>query len=162
MRIGFGYDVHRFAPGIPLILGGVEIPCEMGLAGHSDGDALTHAIIDSLLGAASLGDIGSWFPSDEPRWKGVSSLELLRQVKIALEQRSYAVGNLDTVVVCERPRLQPHIAAMRASISRVLKIEVANVSVKATTAEKLGTVGEELAVEVHAVALLTSSSAPEA
>jgi 2-C-methyl-D-erythritol 2,4-cyclodiphosphate synthase len=156
LRIGNGYDIHRLVPGRPLILGGValEHPEGLGLDGHSDADVLVHALMDALLGALSLGDIGLHFPPEDPRWKGADSLVLLEQVVALVQQRGWQVVNLDTVVVAERPRLKPHIEAMRSNIARRLGIEADRVGVKATTNEGLGPTGREEGIACHAVALL--------
>ncbi|MEI6830560.1 MAG: 2-C-methyl-D-erythritol 2,4-cyclodiphosphate synthase [Synechococcaceae cyanobacterium ELA445] len=156
LRIGNGYDIHRLVPGRPLILGGValEHPDGLGLDGHSDADVLVHALMDALLGALSLGDIGLHFPPEDPRWKGADSLVLLEQVVALVQQRGWQVVNLDTVVVAERPRLKPHIEAMRSNIARRLGIEADRVGVKATTNEGLGPTGREEGIACHAVALL--------
>ncbi|WP_397546014.1 2-C-methyl-D-erythritol 2,4-cyclodiphosphate synthase [Rhodothermus marinus] len=153
-RIGFGYDVHRLVPGRPLILGGVRIPSERGLAGHSDADVLLHAIADALLGAAALGDIGQHFPDTDPRWKDADSLELLRQVYHQVVAAGYEVANVDSTVVLERPRLRPYIDAMRANIARVLDLPIDAVSVKATTSEGMGFVGTGEGAVAFAVCLL--------
>ncbi len=153
-RIGFGYDVHRLVSGRPLILGGVRIPSERGLAGHSDADVLLHAIVDALLGAVALGDIGQHFPDTDPRWKDADSLELLRQVHHQVVAAGYKVVNVDSTVVLERPRLRPYIEAMRTNISRVLDLPVEAVSVKATTSEGMGFVGTGEGAVAFAVCLL--------
>lgn len=155
-RIGHGYDSHRFDPDRPLILGGVAIPDSPGLAGHSDADALLHAAIDALLGAAALGDIGGHFPDSDPRWAGADSAELLRAVVREVSAAGYEVGNLDATVVCERPRLSPHIAAMRERMAELLGIPVERVSVKGKTNEGMDAVGEGLGIAVHCVALLSA------
>ena len=156
LRIGNGYDIHRLVPGRPLILGGValEHPDGLGLDGHSDADVLVHALMDALLGALSLGDIGLHFPPEDPRWKGADSLVLLEQVVALVQKRGWQVVNLDTVVVAERPRLKPHIEAMRSNIAGRLGIEADRVGVKATTNEGLGPTGREEGIACHAVALL--------
>lgn len=156
LRIGNGYDIHRLVPGRPLILGGValEHPDGLGLDGHSDADVLVHALMDALLGALSLGDIGLHFPPEDPRWKGADSLVLLEQVVALVQQRGWQVVNLDTVVVAERPRLKPHIEAMRSNLAGRLGIEADRVGVKATTNEGLGPTGREEGIACHAVALL--------
>jgi 2-C-methyl-D-erythritol 2,4-cyclodiphosphate synthase len=155
MRIGIGYDVHRLVEGRPLILGGVEIPHERGLLGHSDADLLTHAVIDALLGAAALGDIGSHFPDTDPAWKGADSLELLAAVVERVAEAGYRVGNVDASVVLQRPKLRPHIDAMRANLARVLAVDLRQVSVKATTGEGMGFVGRGEGASAHAVCLLS-------
>lgn len=154
LRIGNGYDIHRLASDRPLILGGVAIPHELGLLGHSDADALTHAIMDAMLGALGLGDIGHYFPPSDPKWAGADSIELLAQVDRLVRDRGWQVGNLDTVVVAERPKLKPHLPAMRDRLAQTLSIESDRVSVKATTNEKLGPVGREEGIAAYAVVLL--------
>ena len=154
MRIGHGYDVHRLVEGRKLILGGVEIPFEKGLLGHSDADVLLHAVMDALLGAAALGDIGQHFPDTDPAYRGADSLELTRRVAALLQQSGYTVGNVDATILCQRPKLAPHIPAMRRNIADALGICVDRVSVKATTEEHLGFTGEGLGIAAHAVALL--------
>ncbi len=154
MRIGIGYDVHRLAEGRPLILGGVRIEHERGLDGHSDADVLVHAVIDALLGAAALGDIGQHFPDTDPAWKGADSMKLLAHVRGLVREAGYQVGNVDAVVVLQRPKLRPHIEAMRANLADVLGIDLGQVSVKATTGETMGFVGREEGAAVHAVCLL--------
>lgn len=154
MRIGHGYDVHRLVEGRKLILGGVDIPYGKGLLGHSDADVLLHAVSDALLGAAALGDIGGHFPDTDPRYKGADSLELLRQVGLLLKQAGYTVGNIDATILCQAPKLAPHIPAMRQNIARVLDLPADAVSVKATTEEKLGFTGAGQGIAAHAVALI--------
>lgn len=154
MRIGVGYDVHRLVAGRPLILGGVEIPHDKGLDGHSDADVLIHAIIDALLGAAALGDIGQHFPDTEEQWRGADSRELLRDVGERIAEAGYVVANIDATVVLQRPKLRPHIDAMRRVMAGLLGVEVQQVSVKATTGEKMGFVGREEGAAAHAVCLL--------
>ncbi|MDX1530399.1 MAG: 2-C-methyl-D-erythritol 2,4-cyclodiphosphate synthase [Rhodothermales bacterium] len=154
MRIGIGYDVHRLAEGRPLILGGVRVPHERGLAGHSDADVLTHAVLDALLGAAALGDIGLLFPDTDPEWEGADSLELLAAVVTRVAEAGWRVGNVDATVVLQRPKLRPHVDAMRANLARVLGVGVGQVAVKATTGEGMGFAGREEGAAVHAVALL--------
>ncbi|MCT0229520.1 2-C-methyl-D-erythritol 2,4-cyclodiphosphate synthase [Synechococcus sp. CS-1324] len=154
LRIGNGYDIHRLVPGRPLILGGVRLEHPLGLDGHSDADVLVHALIDALLGALSLGDIGGHFPPEDPRWKDADSLELLAQVIALVRERGWEVVNVDAVVVAERPRLKPRIEAMRASIAARLGVEPDQVGVKATTNEGLGPTGREEGIACHAVALL--------
>ena len=141
VRTGIGIDTHAFAPGRPLILGGVDIPHEQGLAGHSDADVLTHAVIDALLGAAALGDIGEHFPDTDPRFAGADSLELLRAVALHLRERGFAIGNVDATVVLERPRLAPYRDAMRDALAGALGLPAGDVNVKATTGERMGFVG---------------------
>ena len=156
LRIGNGYDIHRLVPGRPLILGGqrLEHPAGVGLDGHSDADVLVHAIMDALLGALSLGDIGKYFPPDDPQWQGADSLVLLEQVHGLVSQRGWQILNIDSVIVAERPKLKPHIAAMAAAIAEHLGINADQVGVKATTNERLGAEGREEGISCHAVALL--------
>ena len=152
--MGFGYDVHRLAEGRKLILGGVEIPYPRGLDGHSDADVLLHAIADALLGAAALGDIGEHFPNSDPRYKGISSLLLLKHVADLLTQHRFAVVNVDATLVLEEPRVASFIDAMRANIGGVLGLSTERVSVKATTSERMGFVGTGQGVSAHAVAAI--------
>ena len=154
MRIGYGYDVHRLVEGRRLILGGVDIPWEKGLLGHSDADVLTHALMDALLGAAALGDIGQHFPDKDPAYEGADSVELLRRVCALLREHGYRVGNVDCTLVAQRPKLMPHIPAMRERLAEAMEVPVDRVSVKATTEEGLGFSGEGLGIAAHAVALL--------
>lgn len=156
IRIGNGYDIHRLAPDRPLIIGGVKLdhPNGLGLDGHSDADVLTHAVMDALLGALSLGDIGKHFPPDDPKWKGADSLHLLEQVVNLVFQQGWKIINIDSVVVAERPKLKPHIAIMRKNIAEKVRVEVDVIGVKATTNEKLGPEGREEGISCHAVALL--------
>ena len=158
MRIGTGYDVHRLTAGRPLILGGVTIPHPLGLDGHSDADVLVHAVMDALLGAAALGDIGKLFPDTDERYRGCSSLWLLEQVGEALWQAGYRVGNIDATIVAQRPKLAPHLAAMRENIAHTLGIPAGDVSVKATTEEHLGFTGREEGIAAQAVCLILSKS----
>ncbi len=158
MRVGFGYDVHPLVSGRKLILGGVEVPYERGLAGHSDADVLVHAICDSLLGALGAGDIGHHFPNDDPRFQGISSLLLLKEVGVLIAQSKYLVANLDATVIIEEPKIFPYTQQMRENISQALGISWTQVNVKATTAEGLGFVGEKKGIAAYAVALLASSS----
>ncbi len=154
MRIGEGWDIHALVEGRKLILGGVEIAHPQGLLGHSDADALLHAITDALLGAAAMGDIGSHFPDTDAQFKGADSAQLLREVARRVRAKGYAIGNVDSTVIAQAPKLAPHIAAMRASIARALGVDVDQVNVKAKTAEKMGPVGEGKAIEARAVVLL--------
>ena len=154
LRIGHGYDIHRLVAGRPLILGGVTIDHSLGLAGHSDADVLVHALMDALLGALALGDIGRYFPPDDPRWRGANSLALLQQVAALVREKGWRVVNVDTVLVAERPRLQPHIPAMAANMATRLGLSPDQVGVKATTNEKLGPEGREEGISCSAVALL--------
>ena len=155
MRIGQGYDVHRLVAERPLILGGIEIPYEKGLLGHSDADVLLHAISDALLGAAALGDIGAHFPDSDPAYRGADSAELLRAVGDLVRGAGYEIGNIDSTVVCQAPKLAPHIASMRARIAEVLALPVGVVSVKASTEEHMGFTGRGEGIAAHAVCLLT-------
>jgi 2-C-methyl-D-erythritol 2,4-cyclodiphosphate synthase len=157
MRIGIGYDIHRLQPGRPLVLGGVTIPGETGLAGHSDADALLHAIIDALLGAAGLGDIGQHFPPDDPAYAGASSRDLLARSLEMVDEAGFAVSSVDATVIAEQPRLAPHIAALRAAIASALGLPPARVNVKATTHEGLGALGRGEGIAALAVALLTEA-----
>ena len=154
MRVGHGYDVHRLVEGRKLILGGVEVPYEKGLLGHSDADVLTHAVVDALLGAAGLGDIGQHFPDSDDRFLGADSLELLRQVCGMLSERGYRIGNVDMTVIAQRPKLAGFIPAMRENLAAVMGLRPEDVNVKATTEEKLGFTGEGLGIAAHAVALI--------
>ena len=163
MKIGFGYDSHRFAEGRTLVLGGVTIPFEKGLAAHSDGDVLIHAIIDALLGAAALGDIGSHFPDTDERWKGADSAKLLAAVVEEISAAGYRIGNIDATVICERPKLRPYIDAIRTRLAEIINtsqtsklpnLQTSRISVKAKTNEKMDDVGAGLGIEVHAVCLL--------
>ncbi len=155
IRIGNGYDIHRLVPGRPLILGGINLDHELGLLGHSDADVLTHAIMDALLGALSLGDIGHYFPPTDDQWKNADSLKLLEQVNQLILSKGWQVSNIDSVVVAERPKLKPHIAAMRDRLAQTLAIPADQVGVKATTNEQLGPEGREEGISAYAVALLT-------
>ena len=155
MRIGQGYDVHRLVAERPLILGGIEIPYEKGLLGHSDADVLLHAISDALLGAAALGDIGAHFPDSDPAYRGADSAELLRAVGGLVRGAGYEIGNIDSTVVCQAPKLAPHITAMRERIAAVLELPVGAVSVKASTEEHMGFTGRGEGIAAHAVCLLT-------
>ncbi len=157
IRIGNGYDIHQLSPGRPLILGGVEIPHSLGLLGHSDADALTHAIMDAMLGALSLGDIGYYFPPTDPQWAGADSLVLLTKVNQLIREQGWQVGNIDSVVVAERPKLKPHISTMRDRLAEVLELAPNQIGIKATTNEKLGPVGREEGIAAYAVALLIIS-----
>ncbi len=154
MRIGHGYDVHRLVEGRKLIIGGVEIPYEKGLDGHSDADVLTHALMDALLGAAALGDIGKLFPDNDDAFLGADSIELLKKVCSVLDSRGYEIGNVDCTVIAQRPKLAPFIEQMREILAYAMQIPIDCVSVKATTEEKLGFTGEGLGIAAHAVALI--------
>lgn len=154
MRIGYGYDSHRFEEGRRFVLGGVEFPDETGLKGHSDADALIHAIIDALLGAAALGDIGSHFPDTDPKWKGADSARLLEAVMKEIRTAGYQVANVDATVICERPKLRPHVELIRDRLASVMNIGKGRISVKGKTNEKMDDVGAGVGIEVHAVCLL--------
>ena len=154
MRIGHGYDVHKLVEGRKLIIGGVDIPHEKGLLGHSDADVLLHAIADSLLGAAALGDIGKLFPDNDPAYLGADSLVLLKRVSEHLLENGFFVINVDSTVIAQAPKLAPHIQKMRENIANAIGIDVSCVSVKATTEEKLGFTGEKLGIAAHAVCLI--------
>ncbi len=153
-RVGFGYDVHRFVGGRRLVLGGIEVPHELGLHGHSDADVVTHAVIDALLGAAALGDIGSHFPSSDPQYEGISSLELLRRTAKLLEREGWALVNVDITAVLERPRLTPYAERMRSSLAQALGAGKDQVSVKAKTTDGLGSTGRGEGIAAYAVAML--------
>ena len=157
-RSGIGYDLHRLVENRKLMLGGIEVPFEKGTLGHSDGDVLCHAICDALLGAASLGDIGTHFPDSDPKWRGVSSLVFLRQVRQYLERKNWAIAHIDAVVVAERPKLGPHFPGMRAAISKSLGVAPEQVNLKAKTNEGLGELGRGEAVAAHAIATIQSRS----
>ena len=154
LRIGHGYDVHRLVEGRKLILGGVEIPYEKGLLGHSDADVLVHAVMDALLGAAALGDIGGHFPDSDPRYEGADSLALLREVCRILREAGFEPGNVDATIVAQAPKLAPHIPAMRRNIAAAAAMDISRVSVKATTEERLGFTGEGMGIAAQAVALI--------
>jgi len=153
-RIGQGYDIHRLVEGRPLRLGCVEVPSERGALGHSDGDAAAHAVCDALLGAAALGDMGAFFPSSDERWRGADSRIFLREVATRLAAAGATVVNVDVTIVIERPRLAPHLPAMRAAIAEALGSDVGRVSVKAKSADSIGALGAWQAVEAHAIALI--------
>jgi 2-C-methyl-D-erythritol 4-phosphate cytidylyltransferase/2-C-methyl-D-erythritol 2,4-cyclodiphosphate synthase len=156
-RVGTGYDLHRLEPGKPLIIGGVQIPHEAGLAGHSDADVLCHAVTDAILGAAGEGDIGQHFPDTDPKWKGANSIEMLASAVEIVRAAGYAVANVDAVVIAERPKLLPHIPTMRVNLARAIGIAVSAVSVKGKTNEKIDALGRNEAIAVHAVALVALS-----
>ena len=156
MRIGHGYDVHRLVSGRKLILGGVEISHETGLLGHSDADVLTHAIMDALLGAAALGDIGKMFPDTDPQYLGADSLQLASAVMDRLHASGWKIENVDATVIAQAPKLAPHIEKMRENLAQVLCIDLGQINIKATTEEKLGFTGERLGIAAHAVCLLES------
>lgn len=154
MRVGMGYDVHRLVEERKLILGGVEIPYEKGLLGHSDADVLLHAIMDALLGAAALGDIGKHFPDTDPAYKGISSIKLLEHVGRLLEEENYVVGNIDATIIAQRPKMAPHIPQMRANVAKALQIEESQVNIKATTEEGLGFTGTGEGISSQAICVL--------
>lgn len=155
MRIGQGYDVHKLVEGRDLILGGVTIPYEKGLLGHSDADVLVHAIMDALLGAAALGDIGQHFPDTDPRYKGISSIELLKHVGALLDENHYLIENIDATIICQRPKLAPYRLQMAANIAEALHLNIGQVSIKATTEEGLGFTGSGEGISSQAITLLT-------
>lgn len=155
IRIGHGYDVHRLTEGRPLILGGIHIPYERGLLGHSDADVLAHAVMDALLGAAALGDIGGLFPDSDERWRGADSLRLLEQVTALLAENGWEIGNVDATVLAQAPRLAPYIPEMRQKLAAAMGVNASQVSVKATTEEHLGFTGAGEGMACHAVALLS-------
>ncbi|MBR4183198.1 MAG: 2-C-methyl-D-erythritol 2,4-cyclodiphosphate synthase [Lachnospiraceae bacterium] len=156
MRIGNGYDVHRLTEGRKLIIGGVDIPYELGLLGHSDADVLLHAIMDALLGAAALGDIGHLFPDDDPAYEGADSLELLRKTGEKLLEEGYRVGNIDAVIIAQKPKMAPHIEKMRQNLADALMTDIRNISIKATTEEHLGFTGRGEGIASYAVCIIES------
>lgn len=158
MRIGHGFDVHKFGPGDHVVLGGVSIDYEQGLLAHSDGDVLIHALCDALLGAAGLGDIGKHFPDTDPEFEGADSRNLLRHVISLLKEQGWVVGNIDSTLVAQAPKMAPHIEAMRKNLADDLLVEIGAVNVKATTTEKLGFTGRKEGIAAHAVALLLPAS----
>ncbi|MGD9653355.1 MAG: 2-C-methyl-D-erythritol 2,4-cyclodiphosphate synthase [Candidatus Dadabacteria bacterium] len=153
-RIGFGFDAHRFSSETRLVLGGVEIPFELGLKGHSDADVLTHAICDALLGAAAEGDIGTHFPDKDPKWKGASSLTFLKEILSLLGSKGYSVVNIDTVIVCEKPRISPHVAEIRSSLAEASGLPVDVISIKATTTDGMGFTGRGEGIASYATVLI--------
>ena len=157
MRVGMGYDVHKLTEGRKLILGGVEIPYEKGLLGHSDADVLLHAIMDALLGAASLGDIGKHFPDNDDRYKGISSLELLRQVGKLLDEKNYVIENIDATIIAQKPKMRPYIDEMRKNIADTLKLDIDRVNVKATTEEGLGFTGKKEGISAQAICCISKA-----
>lgn len=156
MRIGHGYDVHKLVEGRKLIVGGVEIPYELGLLGHSDADVLLHAISDAILGAAALGDIGGMFPDTDDKWKGADSLKLLEAVVKRVNDEGYVIENIDSTLIAQQPKMKPHILSMRENIANACGIDVSQVSVKATTEEQLGFTGRKEGISAHAVVLLNN------
>lgn len=159
MRVGLGYDVHKLVEDRKLIIGGVEIPYEKGLLGHSDADVLIHAIIDSLLGACALGDIGKHFPDTDPRFKGISSIKLLEKTAELIHQNGYFVNNIDATIVAQKPKMLPHIEKMRINISKALNIDIDKINIKATTEEGLGFTGEMLGISSQSIASVSSIEA---
>jgi len=155
-KIGFGFDAHRFSKDTKLIIGGVEIPFEYGLKGHSDADVLSHAICDALLGALGEGDIGSHFPDSDPKYKSISSLVFLEETMTLLNERGFEIENLDSVIVCEKPKIAPHIKQIKETLSQVLGISVKSLGIKATTTDQMGFTGRGEGIAAHAVALITS------
>ncbi|OAA86634.1 2-C-methyl-D-erythritol 2,4-cyclodiphosphate synthase [Clostridium ljungdahlii] len=158
MKIGLGYDVHKLVYNRPLILGGVNIPFEKGLMGHSDADVLLHAIMDSLLGALCLGDIGKHFPDNDDKYKNISSLRLLSHVSALIKEKGYTIGNIDSIIIAERPKLSPYIQDMRVNIAKTLNITTSVISVKATTEEGLGFTGKGEGIAAQSICLLTADS----
>lgn len=158
MRIGMGYDVHKLVEDRDLILGGVKIPYSLGLLGHSDADVLLHAIMDSLLGAAALGDIGKHFPDSDHRYKGISSIELLKHVGSLLKENNWLIENIDSTIIAQKPKMAPHIENMRKNISEALNIDIGQINVKATTEEGLGFTGEGKGISSQSICLLTKKS----
>ena len=156
MRVGIGYDSHRLVEGRPLLLGGIHVPYEKGLHGHSDGDVLLHAIGDALCGAAGLPDIGQLFPDTDPQWKGADSRELLKEIARRVDEAGFQVGNLDAVLIAQRPKISPYVTAMRESIAQVLGVKTQDVNVRGKTAENMGALGAGEGMAVHAVCLLLS------
>jgi len=154
MRIGHGYDVHKLVEGRKCIIGGVDIPFSKGLLGHSDADVLVHAVMDAIIGALALGDIGHLFPDNDPAYEGADSLVLCAHVAEIMEKKGYVIGNIDATVIAQAPKMAPHIEKMRENIASALNTDVENISVKATTEEKLGFTGEGLGISAHAVCLL--------
>lgn len=161
IRIGHGYDVHRLTEGRKLIIGGIEIPHRLGLLGHSDADALTHAVMDAMLGALALGDIGKHFPDTDPQYAGADSIQLLAHVRRMIQEHGWTLGNLDATILAQAPKLAPHIPEMRRRISETLGCEIDQVSIKATTEEKLGFTGQEQGIAAHCVVLLVKDSKSE-
>ena len=154
MRVGLGYDVHRLVENRDLIIGGVKIPHHIGLLGHSDADVLLHAIMDSILGAACLGDIGKHFPDTDDKYKGISSILLLKEVGKLILDKGYTIGNIDATIIAQNPKMLPHIDTMRRNIAEALNIDINNINIKATTEEKLGFTGQELGISSQSICLL--------
>ena len=160
IRVGNGYDVHRLVEGRKLILGGVDVPHSMGLDGHSDADVLVHALCDALLGALGAGDIGKYFPNTDPKWKGISSLHLLKEVMRMCREKGFELANADSVIVAQKPKLAPYISEMKKNIASILDVETDQINIKATTTEKLGFAGREEGISAYAVALLVKNDRP--
>jgi len=160
IRVGNGYDVHRLVEGRKLILGGVDVPHSMGLDGHSDADALVHALCDALLGALGAGDIGKYFPDTDPKWKGISSLHLLKEVMRMCREKGFELANADSVIVAQKPKLAPYISEMKKNIASILDVEADQINIKATTTERLGFAGREEGISAYAVALLVKNDRP--
>lgn len=158
-RIGSGYDVHRIAKGRPLILGGIEIPFHQGLIGHSDADVLSHALGDALLGAVGLGDLGRHFPDSDPQYKGIFSLKLLEKIYSLVHQKGYQIGNVDTTIVAQEPKLAPYVEKMRTALASVLQVSIDQISIKATTTEGLGFAGRQEGIAAYAAVLLVKNKA---
>lgn len=154
MRIGHGYDAHRLVKNRKLILGGVEIPHTLGLLGHSDADVLTHALMDAIIGAMAMGDIGKLFPDNNDTYKDISSLILLKKVKAVMDEKGYKIGNSDSTIIAQKPKLMPHLEQMRKNIAEILDTELENISIKATTEEKMGFTGSQEGISAHSVVLL--------
>ena len=160
IRVGNGYDVHRLVEGRKLILGGVDVPHSMGLDGHSDADALVHALCDALLGALGAGDIGKYFPETDPKWQGISGLHLLKEVMRMCREKGFELANADSVIVAQKPKLAPYISEMKKNIASILDVETDQINIKATTTEKLGFAGREEGISAYAVALLVKNDRP--
>jgi 2-C-methyl-D-erythritol 2,4-cyclodiphosphate synthase len=154
MKVGLGYDVHQLVEGRPLIIGGVHLPYDKGLLGHSDADVLTHAIMDAILGALGKGDIGKHFPDTDDRYKNISSIELLKEVQKSLESSDYKIGNIDAVIVAQKPKMAPFLEAMVSRLARVLKCDLSQINIKATTTERLGFEGREEGISAHAIVMI--------
>ena len=153
-RVGLGYDIHKLVEGRPLIIGGIEIPYEKGLLGHSDADVLIHAIIDAMLGALALSDIGTHFPDTDPKYKGISSVELLKNVMGLIHEKGYVINNIDSNIILQEPKMKPHIPNMVKNLSEIMGIDASQLSIKAKTNEQMDAVGEKLAIEASAVVML--------
>ncbi|MBM7561771.1 2-C-methyl-D-erythritol 2,4-cyclodiphosphate synthase [Fusibacter tunisiensis] len=154
MKVGLGYDVHQLVEGRPLIIGGVHLPYDKGLLGHSDADVLTHAVMDAILGALGKGDIGKHFPDTDDRYKNISSIELLKEVQKSLESSDYKIGNIDAVIVAQKPKMAPFLEAMVSRLARVLKCDLSQINIKATTTERLGFEGREEGISAHAIVMI--------